>query len=62
MTAGREGEAVADSALHIAEAVSATVIGLEDAPRGYAEFDRGASREPRVRIRPARGAGRVRPV
>jgi glutathione-independent formaldehyde dehydrogenase len=30
---------------HIADAVNATVIGLEDAPRGYQEFDRGAARK-----------------
>ena len=26
---------------HIAQAVNATVISLDDAPRGYAEFDQG---------------------
>jgi glutathione-independent formaldehyde dehydrogenase len=30
---------------HIADAVNATVIGLDDAPRGYQEFDRGAARK-----------------
>jgi glutathione-independent formaldehyde dehydrogenase len=30
---------------HIAKAVNATVIGLDDAPRGYQEFDRGAARK-----------------
>ncbi len=30
---------------HIADAVNATVIGLEDAPRGYQEFDAGAARK-----------------
>ena len=30
---------------HIADAVNATVIPLEDAPRGYQEFDRGAARK-----------------
>lgn len=30
---------------HIAKAVNATVIPLEDAPRGYQEFDRGAARK-----------------
>jgi glutathione-independent formaldehyde dehydrogenase len=29
----------------IAEAVNATVISLDDAPRGYQEFDRGAARK-----------------
>ncbi|MEU0205484.1 hypothetical protein ABZ235_06915 [Streptomyces canus] len=31
--------------MHIAKAVNATVIGLDDAPRGDAEFDQGASRK-----------------
>ena len=30
---------------HIADAVNATVLGLEDAPRGYREFDAGAARK-----------------
>jgi glutathione-independent formaldehyde dehydrogenase len=30
---------------HIADAVNATVISLDDAPRGYQEFDRGAARK-----------------
>jgi glutathione-independent formaldehyde dehydrogenase len=30
---------------HIADAVNATVIPLEDAPRGYQEFDQGAARK-----------------
>jgi len=30
---------------HIAKAVNATVIPLDDAPRGYQEFDRGAARK-----------------
>jgi len=30
---------------HIAKAVNATVISLDDAPRGYQEFDRGAARK-----------------
>jgi glutathione-independent formaldehyde dehydrogenase len=30
---------------HIADAVNATVIPLEDAPRGYREFDQGAARK-----------------
>lgn len=29
---------------HIAKAVNATVLPLEDAPRGHREFDRGAAR------------------
>ncbi|WP_230396307.1 hypothetical protein [Streptomyces blattellae] len=31
--------------MHIAKAVNATVIGLEDAPRGCAGFGQGASRK-----------------
>jgi glutathione-independent formaldehyde dehydrogenase len=30
---------------HIADAVNATVLPLEEAPQGYAEFDRGAARK-----------------
>ena len=30
---------------HIADAVNATVIGLDDAPRGYQEFDQGAAKK-----------------
>jgi glutathione-independent formaldehyde dehydrogenase len=30
---------------HIADAVNATVIPLDDAPRGYQEFDQGAARK-----------------
>ena len=30
---------------HIADAVNATPIPLEEAPRGYAEFDQGAARK-----------------
>jgi glutathione-independent formaldehyde dehydrogenase len=30
---------------HIADAVNATVISLDDAPRGYQDFDRGAARK-----------------
>ena len=29
----------------IAKAVNATVISLDDAPRGYAEFDKGAAKK-----------------
>ncbi|MFE9683746.1 formaldehyde dehydrogenase, glutathione-independent [Streptomyces sp. NPDC006285] len=38
-------KAILHERVHIARAVNATVIGLEDAPRGYAEFDQGASRK-----------------
>src|SRR6478672_3891093 len=30
---------------HIADAVNATVIGLDEAPRGYEEFDKGAAKK-----------------
>ena len=38
-------KAILHGRVHIAKAVGATVIGLDDAPRGYAEFDQGASRK-----------------
>ncbi|MEU6276711.1 hypothetical protein ABZ871_30500 [Streptomyces populi] len=38
-------KAILHDRVHIAEAVNATVIGLDDAPRGYADFDQGASRK-----------------
>jgi glutathione-independent formaldehyde dehydrogenase len=38
-------KAILHERVHIAKAVNATVIGLDDAPRGYAEFDHGASRK-----------------
>ncbi|MER8069546.1 formaldehyde dehydrogenase, glutathione-independent [Streptomyces sp. NPDC094034] len=37
--------AILHDRVHIAKAVNATVISLEDAPRGYEEFDHGASRK-----------------
>jgi glutathione-independent formaldehyde dehydrogenase len=37
--------AILHERVHIAKAVNATVIPLEDAPHGYAEFDQGASRK-----------------
>ncbi|MEV7423835.1 MULTISPECIES: formaldehyde dehydrogenase, glutathione-independent [unclassified Streptomyces] len=37
--------AILHDKVHIAKAVNATVISLDDAPRGYAEFDHGASRK-----------------
>jgi glutathione-independent formaldehyde dehydrogenase len=37
--------AILHDKVQIAKAVNATVIPLEDAPRGYAEFDQGASRK-----------------
>ncbi|WP_255952570.1 formaldehyde dehydrogenase, glutathione-independent [Streptomyces odontomachi] len=38
-------QAILHDRVHIAKAVNATVLSLEDAPRGYAEFDKGASRK-----------------
>ena len=38
-------EAILHDRVQIAKAVNATVLSLSDAPRGYAEFDRGASRK-----------------
>ncbi|MEU6818625.1 formaldehyde dehydrogenase, glutathione-independent [Streptomyces sp. NPDC046860] len=37
--------AILNDRVQIAKAVNATVIGLDDAPRGYAEFDQGAARK-----------------
>src|SRR5690606_38967960 len=37
--------AILHDKVHIAEAVKATPIPLEDAPRGYAEFDEGAAKK-----------------
>ncbi len=37
--------AILHDRVQIAKAVNATVIGLDDAPRGYHEFDEGASRK-----------------
>ncbi|WP_152354552.1 formaldehyde dehydrogenase, glutathione-independent [Brachybacterium subflavum] len=38
-------EAILHDKVHIADAVNATVISLDDAPRGYAEFDKGAAKK-----------------
>ncbi|QDB78795.1 formaldehyde dehydrogenase, glutathione-independent [Georgenia sp. 311] len=38
-------KAILRDRLHIAKAVNAEVISLDDAPRGYAEFDKGAARK-----------------
>lgn len=38
-------EAILNDKVHIARAVNATVIPLEDAPRGYRDFDKGASKK-----------------
>ena len=45
-------EASCHDKAQIAKAVNATVISLDDAPRGYQEFDKGAAEE--VRDRPER--------
>jgi glutathione-independent formaldehyde dehydrogenase len=37
--------AILHDKVHIADAVGATPIGLEDAPRGYADFDQGAAKK-----------------
>jgi glutathione-independent formaldehyde dehydrogenase len=37
--------AVLHDRIHIAQAVNATVISLDEAPRGYADFDRGVARK-----------------
>ncbi len=37
--------AVLHDRIRIAEAVNATVIPLDEAPRGYADFDQGAARK-----------------
>ncbi len=36
-------QAILHDRIHIAKAVNAKVIGLDDAPRGYEEFDKGAA-------------------
>ncbi len=38
-------QAILNDRVHIADAVNATVISLEDAPRGYEEFDSGAAQK-----------------
>lgn len=37
-------EAILHDRVQIAKAVNATVISLDDAPQGYIDFDKGASR------------------
>ncbi|MFF0081701.1 hypothetical protein ACFYR1_18595 [Streptomyces canus] len=49
-----------DGRVHIAKAVNATVVGLDDAPRGDAEFDQGAGR--RYMLDPHGALTGVRPV
>ncbi|WP_152192903.1 formaldehyde dehydrogenase, glutathione-independent [Georgenia satyanarayanai] len=38
-------QAILNDRIHIAKAVNAEVIGLDDAPRGYEEFDKGAAKK-----------------
>ena len=38
-------QAILHERVQIAKAVNATPISLEDAPRGYAEFDGGAAKK-----------------
>jgi hypothetical protein len=44
-TEATRGTKPLDRAAHIAKNVNATAITLEDAPRGYAEFDAGAAQK-----------------
>jgi glutathione-independent formaldehyde dehydrogenase len=37
--------AILHDRVHIAKAVNATVISLDEAPRGYAEFDSGVAQK-----------------
>ncbi|MGW6461684.1 formaldehyde dehydrogenase, glutathione-independent [Streptomyces sp. NPDC055078] len=53
-------QAILNERVHIARAVNATVISLDDAPRGYAEFDQGASRK--YVLDPHGALGGARPV
>ncbi|MGW6488930.1 formaldehyde dehydrogenase, glutathione-independent [Streptomyces sp. NPDC055056] len=53
-------KAILHERVHIAKAVNATVISLDDAPRGYAEFDQGAGRK--YVIDPHGALAGVRPV
>ena len=45
-------QAILHDKIQIAKAVNATVISLDEAPKGYKDFDKGAREE--VRHRPAR--------
>jgi glutathione-independent formaldehyde dehydrogenase len=38
-------EAVLNDRVQIAKAVNATVISLDEAPQGYIDFDKGASKK-----------------
>ena len=37
--------AILHDRIHIAKAVNTTIISLDDATRGYSEFDKGAARK-----------------
>jgi len=37
--------AILHNRIQIAKAVNATVISLDDAPKGYADFDKGAAKK-----------------
>jgi len=37
--------AILHDRIHIAKAVNTTVITLDEAPKGYADFDKGAARK-----------------
>jgi glutathione-independent formaldehyde dehydrogenase len=37
--------AILNDRVQIAKAVAATVISLDEAPKGYADFDKGAARK-----------------
>ncbi len=38
-------QAILNDKVQIAKAVNATVISLDDAPQGYADFDQGAAKK-----------------
>ena len=41
----RPDDGILHDKIHIAKAVNATVISLDDAPRGYQDFDQGAAKK-----------------
>src|SRR5690625_7334386 len=49
--------AILNDRIHIAKDVNAQVIGLDEAPRGYAEFDKGAATDRKSGVE-GRGEGR----
>ena len=38
-------QAILHDKIHIAKAVNVTVISLDDAPKGYVDFDKGAAKK-----------------